>query len=319
MSLLLTSVLLQADEPAVNLTVETHLGGGYFSELTKVVDNLICFKKQRLNSIAVDWSAEFFPYKDAPSGNGWEFYFEPIVVPPQEGSKKTVRSGSHCDQLHDFTCTDQWVKYDDYLPYRLAVHRVVQEHIKIKPHILARADQIYREKMEGNYCIGVHVRFAGVHSAEVGEKRTPTLIDYLSEVERIVKERGSSRTKVVLATDSNYVVKQFKKKISEKNLVVIDAFRATFNEDPHMVYEHTAYCLAHPEEFHKKKPGYKGGEDVLVDCLLLSRCDTFIHASSNVAAFVTFFNPHIGSIFLPKGIAPKPCHHRTLPPCSSSS
>ena len=39
--------------------------------------------------------------------------------------------------------------------------------------------------------------------------------------------------------------------------------------------------------------GYQKGEDVLLDMLLLSRCDWLLHAASGVAEFAIYFNPQL--------------------------
>ena len=40
------------------------------------------------------------------------------------------------------------------------------------------------------------------------------------------------------------------------------------------------------------------GTQVLIDILLLARCDVFLHAESSVAALASYFNPHMRSYFM---------------------
>ena len=40
------------------------------------------------------------------------------------------------------------------------------------------------------------------------------------------------------------------------------------------------------------------GTQVLMDILLLAKCDVFLHAESSVAALASYFNPHMTSYFL---------------------
>src|SRR3984957_19037861 len=56
------------------------VGAGFFAELRQVVYNLIyrCNNHKTTKTLVVDWSQEFFPYKDDPTANGWDLYFEPI-------------------------------------------------------------------------------------------------------------------------------------------------------------------------------------------------------------------------------------------------
>lgn len=51
------------------------------------------------------------------------------------------------------------------------------------------------------------------------------------------------------------------------------------------------YNATHPYE-------RKIGTQVLVDILLLAKCNVFLHAESSVAALASYFNPHMTSYFM---------------------
>jgi hypothetical protein len=80
--------------------------------------------------------------------------------------------------------------------------------------------------------------------------------------------------------------------------VYINAWRKEGNYDP--VFDSPNF-----------KVGYVGGVGALLDCLLLAKCDYFIHIISNLANFVSFYNPYIKSIFLPKKRPYKFCDGRS--------
>ncbi|MBI5274764.1 MAG: hypothetical protein HY860_06920 [Chlamydiales bacterium] len=293
------------------LTICSHLGAGFFAELHKVVDNIIFFDHKNLQRIYVDWTQEFFPFKNNPHENGWDLYFDSILINKEisldiEISNKLI-SGSSYHALHDQGCIEQWMSYDKYFPYRLAIHDVIKKHIKVKDEILNETDRFYEKNMERYYCIGVHVRYGCDHAME-SPKGTPTVEDYILETKRLIQEKGKNNIRIFLATDSHYVVQQFDKYFPGIALH-IPAFRSNYREEPHLIYGSADYWKTHPAEFHRKKPAYFGGKGVLMDCLLLSKCDLFIHSSSNIADFVTFFNPYIQSIYLPKNNITWPCRH----------
>lgn len=297
--------------PPLKLISTSGYGWGFCAELLKVFDNILYFSKDNLRAVEVDWSQEFFPYKNDPYENGWDLFFEPIYFSDKPYDlDKEITHVSDCfyHAIHDQLCIDHWKNYDQYLAYRLRVHEVIKNHLKIKNHILAKADNFFSENMSGYYCIGVHVRFASDHGSEEPNGRSP-LEDYIAEIMNLIKKHGRERTRIYLATDSHYVVKQFKKAFPRQMLVSIDTFRTAYQDTPHLIYGHGDYWLEHPEEFHRKKPGYLGGEGVLMDALLLAKCNVLIHATSNVASFVTFYNPHIDSIYLPKIQNTWPCRY----------
>ena len=56
---------------------------------------------------------------------------------------------------------------------------------------------------------------------------------------------------------------------------------------------HILQVQHNPDQFHKSL-----GTEVLVDILLLAKCDHFLHIESSVAALASYFNPHMKSHFL---------------------
>lgn len=297
--------------PPSELTIYSHLGAGFFAELNKVIDNILHYESQNLQKIYVDWSQEFFPYKDDPFANGWDLYFEPIQAtfsPLVEiPSSRKHGSAMHYHELHDQGCIAHWIEYEKALPYRLKANRVIEQYIEIKTHILDKLDTIVKENMEGFYCVGAHIRYGSDHVQEA-PAGTPKLQDYIDEIKAVLEEKGLDKVKVYLATDSHYVVDLFKEEFSDI-LLYITAFRAQYRDEPHLIYGRADYWQEHKEEWHSKKPGYYGGETVLLDCLLLSKCDIFLHSSSNVSDFVSYFNPYIRSIYLPRAAKTWPCRH----------
>ncbi len=294
--------------PPQHVIVTTTYGAGFFAETLKVLSTILHFSKENLKTIEVDWSDEFFLYKTDPHENGWDLYFDPIHfsidVPPGE----VEISGAFYHEIHDFLCVDQWVNYDRHLPYRLKGHEVIQKYLKIKQPILDEVEQIFTQKMAECYCIGVHVRYGSDHSSEA-PKGVPSLKEYIMEVQTLLRQQHPRPCRVYLATDSQYVVKVFQQFLPPGVLVTIDTCRTEYRDVPHLIYGNGDYWLAHKDEFHTKKPGFLGGKGVLIDALLLARCNILIHSTSNIATFVTFYNPMIPSIYLPKGQATWPCRY----------
>jgi hypothetical protein len=175
-------------EPADIVTV-MHRGGGFFCELRKVVENIIHYESDGIRSHYVNWTDEFFPFKDAPHENGWDLYFEPIKS-YEKYSEKNVRSVGNCfvHELHDQVCVAPWVAYDDYLPFRQYVHEVFNKYITIKPQITDFVDSFYQKHMKGCLCIGLHVRYAAVHNAETPQGH-PSLEQYCAEVDNLTPIR----------------------------------------------------------------------------------------------------------------------------------
>jgi len=301
--------------PPQKLVEQATYGAGFFAEMQKVLDSLLHYSKEHLRAVYIDWSDEYFPYKDDPYENGWNLYFEPIQIAdafPVPEDELVLVGGLSYHEIHDFQCIDQWKNYDRYLPYRLGVNKIINTYIKIKDSITTKVNQFVVEKMSGHYCIGVHVRYGSDHGAEA-PCGVPTLEDYIEEVRRLVSAYRGKQVSIYLATDSHHVIKEFQKVFPKGMLLSIDTYRTEYRDVPHLIYGYGDYWLAHKEEFHRRKPGYLGGEGALLDALLLGHCDILVHSTSNLASFVSFYNPYIQSIYLPRSSKTWSCRFGKIP------
>lgn len=288
----------------INLVIRNNFGSGFFCEFNKVIAALHLYSDDRLASVSVDWSDQFFPYKDEPMENGWSLYFDEIRA-KRDCTLREVVVKHPFGVIHNFSCLAQWLQYADYMPYRLSMHAKIREHIRINHAILEKVDKCCEQYFDDNIMIGLHIRHAKVHAKEIPSGKRPTMQQYKREIDAILAEHACENIKIFLASDSHAVMNYFRK-IYGNQLVAIEAFRARRDEDPHLVYEKGDYYKKHVCQWHKDKPGYWGGSTALMDCLLLARCDYFIHTASNLAQTVTFLNPYIKSIFLPKVVF-SPC------------
>ncbi len=295
---------------AVNVNVNTHLGAGFFCEFLKVIGAIIYYESEKFASIKVDWTYEFFPFKDSPTGNGWDLYFEPIAVKPLPNDEPIYPAlYNYVHELHDQICISPWLSYEGFFPYRSFAHQKIKEYIHVKKEVTDKVDAFYNQHMEGYKCIGVHVRFAAAHAGEVPGGHPPTVEDYFREVDAIKQAHPAQPIRIYIASDSHHVVNEFKQHYGSE-VIHIDAYRAHYDDDPGLIYTNSEYWLSHPQEWHQKKPGYYGGLTALMDCLLLARCSYLIHTTSNVSTSVTFFNPWITSVYLPRNIPNIPCRYK---------
>lgn len=307
---MITQTNIYAEPLPLSMTVKSRIGAGYFAELSTVVATIKGYEPLNLKELTVDWSQEFFPYKDDPYENGWDLYFEPIVFDMEDCEMFNPEASiDHSHFIHDQLCIHHWMAYNEHLPYRQSVNRIWNKYLKIKQQILDELSSLYQQNLEGYYCIGVHVRWGVAHNCE-SPKGTPTIESYITEVSELMQRAQTSLPfKIYLATDSDEVIQEFERHFPKELLFYLPAQRSPHREESHLIYDNTKYWQAHPLEFHNKKPGYRGGVTVLLDCLLMSKCDVFIHSTSNVAEFVSFISPTIQSVYLPKDDRTWPCRY----------
>ena len=296
----------------IDLTIRSCLKCGFFCEMHKVLDNILHFEDEGFSRVTIEWKQPFFPYKDSPEEDGWPLFFEPISLENKYNSsdtKKITLTGSWYHEIHTNICPRPFLFPERYAQYRLWGHKALTKYIKVKKYILDEVDSFFENNLKDYTCISVHVRYCTAHDREIPGGRGPELKEYYEQVDKIRSNLNTSKIKIYIASDSDYAINQFKKHYPGMVICLEEAFRASYKDDPHLIGDDTNYWVSHPEEFHAKKPGYKGGKEVLMDCLLLAKCDYFIHTASNLATFVIFFNPLLKTIAVPRNMKDGLCSH----------
>ncbi len=313
-----------AQDPPIHLTIKIHEGAGFFAELHKAVQTIIHYEDRGFADIFIDWTDEFFPYKDDPKENGWDLFFKPIQINKRSIDSRilperiVVDSTASFHEMHDQVCTAPWVDYDRFLPYRQKVKEALDRYCKVQPHILAKVEDSYRKLMEGKIAIGVHARIARAHAWLVPGKRLPQLQDYFKEVDRLKKKHEEDEVVIFVASDSHAAIKAFKDRYGDE-MVYIEAFRSELDQDPCTMYTKGAYMRAHRDVWDKEKHRYYGGLTTLMDCLMLAKCNYLIHTTSNLAFFSCYFNPELKNVYLPRAVPAKNCRFKNSPDIKNRS
>jgi len=214
----------------------------------------------------------------APGSDVWAGLFRPIGAssPPD---------AFQIDGPIDWTL---WGTGKDHLSgkrlqnHRDAYHRTITKWIEISNQtVLARTHRTYAESFKGRFCIGVHRRVSNSGVANLQKNgKVPSLETLLTTCNRALRATEKSDFVVFLATDDADAVSAFKAAFGAR-LVVQDNVKRT---------------ISSKREVHFRDWGelsLSDAEDVLVDTLLLSRCDLLVHASSSVSTMASLFNPDL--------------------------
>jgi len=235
-----------------------------------------------------------FFYEPERGDNVWEYYFEPVA----DVSHAELRSGLECgsiepEQVHSFSRKQivDWHHSDldriatfwahdvpeDPVAWmaakRALARRYVSEFVRVKPHVLAKVDAFANDWIGPQHTIGVHIRGTDFAYAE------PTPPEaYFDAIDRYLAERGLADSyRIFLATDQNQFVDLFRRRFGDR-LVTYDCLRSSGRKAP--------FKFAHESP-------YRRGEDVLIDVLLLSRCDFVFKGSAAVGECALWFEPSL--------------------------
>jgi hypothetical protein len=258
--------------------------GGFFSNFNCVMSNLERYLgKDGFAAAEVVWPVRadlpHFSYGRAEDGNVWLHFFEPLdfpEFPPTRVEMSEYPKTGVCL----ISSLEAYATYKLNWRWRRIYHRLFTRFIKLRPFLIQRVDGIVRDDMAGRFCVGVHYR----NPQHAGEcpRPIPEPEAFIARVRRLLP--AGRPVAVVLASDVEPAV---------------EAFRAAFGDTLVVQPEVTRALSLAQEQLHHgaAHPSLNLGEQVLMDCLLLARCDVLLHVVSNVATAAGFINPRLKLVY----------------------
>jgi len=241
------------------------------------------------------------PFYDAAHGlNAFEYYFLPVCdgEPAQHGSPMLT-----CEQRERVHRQLPWsvrtyyygagdpqpepghnesLAYDAawYAGHRREGARLVSSYLRLQPTLLAKVDllaaKLFGQRSAEAPVLGVHLRGTdkGKYLQTAGSGRQVAPLEYEPYVRAFLA--AYPRARVFVATDSPSFLQEVRERWPRGVLRFVgEVLRDEAN---------VAFGKGH------KRDNFRKGEEVLLDTLLLSRCDWLLHAASGVAEFAIYWN-----------------------------
>ncbi len=241
---------------------------GFFACFCCVLNHIV-WCEQHNKTPVVYWGppgCQFYqPQGYNGSFNAWEYYFEPLS------------DLSYCEQdeihntywLENQMCFSGWA-IDSQT--RKRAHEIITKYIRVKSVIQKKIDDFYTKNMAGKKTIGIHLRGTDKYL----EEPVVPLSSFINKAH----ELADKNTQFFIASDDASLFAQAVSQL-EGHTIYYESLRVSTTQ--HM-WQH-----GHPEKA-------RLGEEVLIEAILLSRCDVVIHGFSNVAAAALYFNPTVENI-----------------------
>jgi hypothetical protein len=276
-----TSVFTQSVSIGISPRVVIRRRGseGLLANLLHVIE--VLHRVHPRASVHVNWGL---------TGNETGFRYGEIGSDVWTGLFRPIGSRSRSEALRPNSAVDYafWGTGKDYLTgmalrnHRNDYHRTVEKWIEVtNQNVLERTRRTYAEFMDGRFCLGVHRR---VENADVAllqkDGKVPSLDSLLAHCEKLLRTSGGAGDRIFLATDDAGAAEAFKRTFGAR-LIVQENIRRT---------------LPARREIHFADWGevsLSDAEDVLVDTMLLSRCNLLVHASSSVSTMASILNPNL--------------------------
>ena len=243
------------------------------------------------------------PFYDAAHGpNAFEYYFLPVCDGEPAQSKSPMLTCDQRERVHrqlpwsvrtyyygagdpqpepghneSFAYDAAW-----YAGHRREGARLVSSYLRLQPALLAKVDRL-AEKLFGQRSaeapvLGVHLRGTdkGKYLQTAGSGRQVAPQEYESYVRAFLA--AYPRARIFVATDSPSFLQEVREKWPRGALRFVgEVLRDEAN---------VAFGKGH------KRDNFRKGEEVLLDTLLLSRCDWLLHAASGAEPAAQTALPH---------------------------
>ncbi len=279
-----------------------HHGAGFFAYVQYALNQIqYCERHGLLPVVHYDHAYGNHFYDESAGEDVWDYYFEPVAGYTKGDIDKMLAdpddplTSRHIQKLSDaqimnlcqfdpdsiFHYTygywrenppvdpDAW-----YSTMRRKGHEYVASYIKVKESILTEVDTFFDHKMKGNRVLGVHIRGTDMRYAP------PVPMEcFTTEIDR---QLDLGFDKVFIATDQSQYIEILVQRYQDR-LIYLDCLRSTDANNPMWLAD--------------RSPAQQGKE-VLVDTLLLSRCNFMLKCPSAVSEFAHYFWPMLNSLDL---------------------
>ncbi len=236
---------------------------GLFATMTYVLGALELYEQGTFGGLTVNFYKAGLYYDPAVGNNWWNYYFEPIFLPPkpnQEPRKMTL-------QEINLACRAGLALS------RERRHQLIDKHVKLQPHIQKKVERFVQDYFQGRRIVGVHFR-------GTDKKKEVPRISY-DAVAAAIDARDLSEAYLFVATDEAAFLEYMNGRYPGR-VIAAPATRSTDGRPLH---------FDAPDK-------YRIGEEAVIDCLLLSRCDFLVRTLSDLSKYSTYFNLNLPSIIV---------------------
>lgn len=247
-------------------------GAGMFSVFNSVIGCLDYYENSKAPGMVVNFEKNGTYYDSSRGQNWWEYYFEPINVGKKnDGNIKRIAEREMCE----------FSLYAQHHMSRYRANELIQRYVRLKPHITKQIDSYVSHNFKKSYVIGVHYRAT--------DNRIDTILvpydDMYDYIKTAIDKAPRSNIKVFIATDDAHFLNFINNKLSKYVIARESTIRSFTAQGVHLSNVGTPY---------------KRGEDALIDCVLLSKCDILLKTESNLSDSSLMFNPRMPMVYLTK-------------------
>lgn len=250
--------------------------------------------------------------------NVWEYYFEPLIEGFDSASvgdeilNHVNNKPPHFESdgyfyTNDIFVTSHFGDHKSYrqrtlrIPYkwkdpsrliRLEASQIIRTYVRPRSYILSRVNGFYKQYLQENYVIGVHMRATDVTDVDehnIHRRGSYQFRRYIEEIERIICAHPEA--KIFVATDSQSALVDIEDIFGSRVIHSSSIFHNSHGDSVsglgpsgHVIPGYLAQDA---------KSAAENGKEAIIDYLLLSECQYLIHNGSGLARTALLRSPDL--------------------------
>jgi Alpha-(1,6)-fucosyltransferase N- and catalytic domains len=247
---------------------------GMFGTLCFILGVLKMYDESSYSGLKIDFQTHGLYYDPLYGPNWIQYYFEPLNFGSEKGADIRVLEINELGHgLNSIL----------FRTSREHAHYLVKKYLKLRPNIQEKINEFQKNRFE-KFMIGVHYRGT----------------DKSTEAPRVPFENVTMEIlQIIESLPFNYPYKIF---VASDEQAFIDYMLQQFPDKIVYVETNIHSITGVPIHYDPQYSGYKKGEDGLLDCYLLAKCNFLIRTSSGLSLLSSFINPDIPVVRLNKSM-----------------
>ena len=241
-------------------------GAGLFSNLIYVINHLKIAKENDFEPF-VDMQNFKTIYNEKytlnKTLNAWEYYFEQV-------SKNSIRD---VYKSHKVIITDnKFYKKFKHTITKNNLNQIAKKYLKTKKIFILEANNFVKKNFK-NKTLGIHYRGTS-YKTSANHPFPPTKKQIIDRSKYLIKKYKYN--KIFLCTEEEEIFQALNKEFGDKICFISESFRS--NKDDAF------------KKYPRQKHRFKLGKEILVESMILSKCQGFLYQNSNVSEFVKYLD-----------------------------
>ena len=241
-------------------------GAGLFSNVIYVINHLMIARENAfvpfvdMQNFKTIYNEKYILNKTL---NAWEYYFEQV-------SKNSIREIYKSNKV--IITDNKFYKKFKHTITKNNLNQIAKKYLKTKKIFILEANNFVKKNFK-NKTLGIHYRGTS-YKTSANHPFPPTKKQIIDKSKYLIYKYKYN--KIFLCTEEEEIFRALNKEFGDKICFIGESYRS--NKDDAF------------KKYPRQKHRFKLGKEILVESIILSKCQGFLYQNSNVSEFVKYLD-----------------------------